>query len=149
MAANPYPASHSDNTVRRQHAQLNSLLEAIENRFRHDHQPSRNLVSLLNSLAVHLQTHFEFEEADGYFEDIIQKAPRLVSAVDQLIQEHSKMLQEIDELIKIARDDFAFKHDTTGLAKRYGQFRDKLAAHEHMENKLVQEAYNVDVGTKD
>ena len=149
MTAIPPTAHHCGNTIRRQHDQLNCLLEAIENRFRHDHQPSRNLVSLLNALAVHLQTHFEFEEGDGYFEDLFEKAPRMASTVDHLLREHGEMLEEVDQLVEIARDDFASKHDTSELAQRFAQFHDKLAAHEHAENALVQEVYNVDVGTKD
>lgn len=149
MAAQSPHRNYSDRIIRCQHDRLNSLLEAIENRFRHDHEPSRNLMSLLFALVVHLQTHFEFEESDGYFEELVQRAPRMAAQVDHLLREHSEMLQEVDELVSIARKDLATKHDTADLAERYAQFRSKVVAHERLENKLVQVAYNVDIGTND
>jgi hypothetical protein len=106
-------------------------------------------MSLLFALELHLQTLFEIEESDGYFEELVQRAPRMAARVDHLLREHSEMLQKVDELVNIARKDFATNHDTTDLAARYAQFRSKVVAHEHLENKLLQDVYNVDVGTKD
>jgi hypothetical protein len=148
MAAPPHRC-YSNRIIRCQHDRLNSLLEAIENRFRHDHGPSRNLMSLLLALVVHLQTLFEIEESDGYFEELVQKAPRMAAQVDYLLHEHSEMLQEVDELVNIASKVLATNHDIADLAARYAQFRSKVVTHEHLENKLLQDAYNVDVGTKD
>jgi hypothetical protein len=148
MTATPQRC-YSDRIIRCQHDRLNSLLEAIENRFRHDHGLSRNLMSLLFALVVHLQTLFEIEESDGYFVELVQRAPRMAARVDHLLREHSEMLQEVDELVKIALKDLATNHDSADLAARYTQFRSKVVAHEHLENKLLQDAYNVDVGTKD
>jgi hypothetical protein len=141
--------SASANTIRLQHERMNSLLEAIENRFQHERKPTRNLVSLVNALAVHLQTHFELEESDGYLSDLVQKSPGLAATVDRLMHEHSELMGDVNELVKRVREDFAINQDTSDLAHRFGTFRGKLAAHEHEENQLLQEAYNLDLGTKD
>ena len=84
----------SEKTIQQQHQQLNSLLGAIANRFEHEQKPTRNLVSLLNALAVHLQMHFEFEEADGYFSSLSAKNPHMSTTVERLLREHEDMLQK-------------------------------------------------------
>jgi hypothetical protein len=139
----------SANTLRHQHRQLKSLMEAIANRFNHELKPSRNLVSLINALAVHLQMHFEFEESDGYFSSLASKTPHASSQVETLLREHNEMLEKVDALVTMAREDLAKTHDTAELAEQFSLLRDQLSNHEHEENKLIQDVYNVDIGTKD
>ena len=128
---------------------MKSLLTAISCRFENSREPSRNLVSLLNSLAFHLQTHFEFEEEEDYFPALVQLAPRKAAVVEQLMQEHREMLAEVEDLIQIARDDLDTAKDTTDLANQFARFREMLEAHEHEENLLLQDVYTEDIGTKD
>lgn len=139
----------SANTIRQQHQRLNSLLEAIQNRFQGEQKPSRNLVSLLNALAVHLQTHFELEEFDGYLSALAQRSPALSVEIERLLCEHAELLADVNDLVDRAREDFTFNHDTGDLAHRFAQFHAKLSAHEHAENTLIQEAYSLDLGVKD
>jgi len=139
----------SHNAIQQQHERLESLQKAIENRFSRDRSPSRSLISLLNALAVHLQTHFEWEESDGYFSGIVQQLPRLSEAVDQLVREHAAFLGEVNELVTMARIDLTNNRDTSDLAERFAQLHCKLISHEHEENRLLQEAYVVDIGTQD
>ena len=124
-------------------------MEAIANRFRHEQKPSRNLVSLINALAVHLQMHFEFEESDGYFSSLACKTPHLSSTVEKLLREHKEMLEKVDALVTMAREDLVKTHDTADLAEQFSLLRDQLSIHEHEENKLIQDVYNVDIGTID
>lgn len=149
MTTDTSPPQGSKSTIQRQHDMLNSLIDAIANRFRHDHSPSRNLVSLLNALAFHLQTHFEFEESDGYFTSLVEKAPRAAQTVERILREHREMLKEIEEMISTARKDLDEKRSTDALAERYERFREKLEEHEHLENELLQSVYTEDIGTKD
>jgi hemerythrin len=138
----------SANTIRQQHQRLHSLLGAIESRFRHERKASRNLVSLLNALAVHLQTHFELEESDGYLSHLVRLSPGLSAAVDRLLREHTALLKEVNDLVARSREVFATNRDTADLAARFARLHRKLTDHDHEENKLIQEAYNLDLGTK-
>lgn len=149
MTTDSSPLEGSKSAIQRQHDLLNSLIDAIANRFQHDPSPSRNLVSLLNALAFHLQTHFEFEEADGYFGNLMEKAPRAVPIVERILREHREMLEEIEEMIATAKKDLNEKHDTHELSQQYAKFREKLEEHEHLENDLLQSVYTDDIGTKD
>jgi hypothetical protein len=139
----------SANTLRHQHQQLNSLMKAIASRFDHERKPTRNLVSLINALAVHLQMHFEFEESDGYFPSLASKRPHVSAQVEKLLREHKEMLAKVDTLVNMAREDLAKARDTMNLAEQFYQLREQLSVHEHEENKLIQDVYNVDIGTKD
>ncbi len=146
----PYPHGlASAKTIQQQHQRLHSLLEAIESRFRHERKASRNLVSLLNALAVHLQMHFELEESDGYLSHLVQLSPGLSAAVERLLREHTELEKEVNDLVARAREVFATNHDAADLAAHFSTFHRKLSAHDHEENKLIQEAYNLDLGTKD
>ena len=139
----------SANTIRQQHQRLNSLLEAIKNRFRHERKATRNLVSLLNALSVHLQAHFELEESDGYLSHLVQLSPAASAHVERLLHEHTDLQEEVNGLAARARENFSTDSSTSELARLFSKFHDRLAIHEHDENKLLQEVYNLDLGTKD
>jgi hemerythrin len=146
----PTPSGRlSENTIRHQHQQLRSLMEVISNRFCYEHKSTRDLVSLLNALADHLQMHFEFEETDGYFFGLAQTTPHVSATVERLLREHEVMLEEVGSLVTMAREAFETAQDTSDLAERFSRFHARLENHEHEENKLVQDAYNIDIGTKD
>jgi hypothetical protein len=81
--------------------------------------------------------------------NLVKLSPALSPAVERVLREHDSLFAEVNELVTMAREDFASNHDTAGLAQRFDRFRNKLSAHEHEENKLIQEAYNLDMGTKD
>ncbi len=68
---------------------------------------------------------------------------------ERLLREHEAMLEEIDKLVTMARVAFATADDTSDLAKRFSRFHTQLIHHEQEENKLIQDVYNVDIGTKD
>ena len=128
---------------------LHSLLDALESRFASQELANRSLVSLLNSLASHLQTHFEFEESEDYFSSLSKRAPRLSSEIARLQAEHHELLREVDDMIAKARVAFAEHKQTPTLACQYIEFLKQFEEHEAAEKKLLQEAYNLDIGSKD
>lgn len=100
-------------------------------------------------LAALLECHFAREEEDGYFDEIIELAPRLASQVAMLQAEHDDLLcrlQRFDEriaaTIDLAADYEMFRRD-------FGEFLDACVEHEARETTLVQEAYLVDIGVGD
>jgi hypothetical protein len=52
-------------------------------------------------------------------------------------------------MINAARLAFAHHLSTSDLGSRYHEFHNALRDHEAAEKKILQEAYNVDIGTKD
>ena len=136
-------------TIARQHVMIEALADALVSRFDAGKAASRNLVSLLNSLAAHLEMHFELEEEDEYFGYVLRRAPRLSERVSQLLREHAGMKSEVDELVTMARQAFAENGDTRELATRFRRFREHLLNHEKAEIDLLQEAYTCDLGSGD
>jgi len=135
--------------IARQHLQIEALVDAVHRRFEERTGVTRNLVSLLNSLAAHLEAHFELEEENGYFEDLVQRAPRLSEHVDEMLKQHALLLAESRELVKIARQAFADDEPSPELTERYEKFRVDLLGHEKAEIDILQEAYTRDLGSKD
>lgn len=135
--------------IDQQHVQLESLLETLRNHLHSDNKVDRSLVSLLGALSAHMQNHFEFEEADEYFAGLVHVAPRLAEQVEQLLQQHTSMLADANELVDLARQSLAGDGDSTKLADRFAKLRAQLLMHEGTEKKLLQEAYSRDIGTND
>ncbi len=128
---------------------LDSLLDALSRRFRKETQASRNLVSLLNALAVHLEMHFELEETDGLYENILWRAPRMTRKVDSLLQEHVLLISLVSNLVETAREALTTGSKTVELAESFDDFRHRLEKHEEKEREVLQESYLRDIGNCD
>lgn len=138
-----------NSTIARQHIQIKALVDTLGRRFDAGKKATRNLVSLLNSLAAHLELHFELEEEDEYLGYVLNRAPRLSGHVAQLLRQHGAMKQKVGELVDMAREAFAEDADTTELAVRFQRLRIQLLEHEQAEIDLMQEAYTRDLGSGD
>jgi len=147
FAANSHQCSNS--TIARQHIQIGALVDALSSRFDAEKMVTRNLVSLINSLAAHLEMHFELEEENEYFDLVLRRAPRLSNHVDQLLRQHTTLKTEVDALLTMARHALAEGGDVTEIAPRFGMFRKQLLDHERAEIDLLQEAYTRDLGGGD
>lgn len=102
----------------------------------------------LAELAVILKCHFQHEEEEGYFEEIIAVAPRLSYEAEELEAEHDALLGRLEYLddqltTTVDADDF------TRLRKDFTDFIAACRAHEHRETALVQEAWLTEIGTGD
>lgn len=135
--------------IDRQHCQLHAILQALQSRIQSQAHPDRSLISLLNALATHLQTHFEFEEADDYFPELTLHAPRFAGRIEHLITEHNEMLEEVGELVEMAKRAFDGECEMSNIAEAFDRFQDKFLAHEKDETELLQTVYTQDIGTHD
>jgi len=146
-ASNSHPGSNS--MIARQHLQIEALLDTLSNRFDAEKTVTRNLVSLINSLAAHLEMHFELEEENEYFGNVVHRAPRLSEQVNQLLLQHKVLEIEVEGLVNRARKALSENDDVSELAARFHKFRKQLLDHEHAEIDLLQEAYTRDLGGGD
>ncbi len=136
--------------IKDDHQHLQSLLD----RTRHlaANRPAivnhaKEFVQLLADLRDQLAFHFTLEEAYGYFEDAIERAPRFHDQAGRLRNQHSElyvMAQRIAEcavaLPAIEIDDVVEQFLTFDLA---------LKAHESAELRLILDAIHQDVGVGD
>lgn len=144
-----YSWLNSPNAVKQQHAILNSLLDALESRLQSHEPANRSLVSLFNSLACHLQMHFEFEESDELLSGLVRHAPRLSGQIARLRAEQTELLTSVDTLIEKARRAFAHHCQATDVARLYSEFQRQFTEHEEAEQRVLKEASGIDKGGRD
>jgi predicted nucleic acid-binding Zn-ribbon protein len=100
----------------------------------------------LGATQAHITEHFRFEEENGYLEALQKREPRLEPTIQQLAEEHRQLAQSLEALVGEARSATSlgntFREKTRQWIKRVRQ-------HEHRENDLVQDAFNLDIGAED
>ena len=103
----------------------------------------------LAELATFLKCHFENEEEDGYFEEIIAIAPRLSHEAEELEIEHDALLGRLEYLDDLLSTTVDATVEMAMLRQEFGEFIEACRAHEHRETALVQEAWLTEIGTGD
>ena len=123
---------------------LSALIDALDTRLSSQEPANRSLVSLLNSLAAHLEMHFELEKPEKGFTAVAVHNGRFGGEFRRLESERAALLSHVDDMIGMARLAFIHKQPTGPLANRYREFEHRFAEHEAAEKKLVQEVLSAD-----
>ncbi|GIW95002.1 MAG: hypothetical protein KatS3mg110_3043 [Pirellulaceae bacterium] len=130
-----------------EHAALEKLWSAIEQVFAGPVDCDR-LRRLLSELAHQLAKHFWQEEKGGYFAEVLSLAPELRARIERLQNEHVRMLEVVEELSR--KVDAPVGSDTwQQLAGEYRELAVLFQRHEQLEEEMLQQAYQLDMGTKD
>ena len=110
------------------------------------------LVAMFSELRDQVALHFALEEAYGYFDDPVFVAPHLGERAELLRSEHRRLYVKIDELAEYVEGLF-YNHQLARLmdhvARRFDAFDRRLKEHEQMENELILQAYDEDIGVGD
>jgi hypothetical protein len=95
----------------------------------------------LGDLRGHIGTHFRFEEQDGYMKAVLTRAPQHERKVRGLREEHDELWKSLADLIRQAGTlpalNDPFRQDLQAWIAR-------VRDHEARENRLVEDAFNVD-----
>jgi iron-sulfur cluster repair protein YtfE (RIC family) len=134
--------------IKEDHQQLQCLLDRLREMTQQlpaleNHR--REFAALLTDMRDQLALHFTLEEAYGYFEDVIERAPRFHSQAGKLRAQHEKLYVMAQELVEKAGGRF----DTEDLADQFTLFDTALKSHESAELKLILDAIQQDVGEGD
>jgi hypothetical protein len=100
----------------------------------------------LSATQVHILEHFRFEEENGYMDKVRKREPRLERAIDLLESEHRQLGQSLDSLIRKAKEATNLDHS---LHTQVFDWIASVRKHETREDELVQDAFNLDIGTDD
>ena len=138
----------SPTQLRQEHHELKVLLKRLSDVFDGD-GPRDELSRSLAELRDELDEHFHHEEDGGYFDEIMERAPRLEAKVEELKQQHPALLALVRQL-----EDYVENAGTDGdamarIQDEYRAFVRVLTLHEVAENDLLQQAYTEDIGTND
>ena len=123
---------------------LSSLIDALEYRLNSLEPANRSLVSLLSSLAAHLEMHFELEKPERELAVAAIRSARLNTEIRRLQAEREAIHADVEEMVSMARLAFIHKQPTEPLAKRYHAFVERFAQHEAAEKKLLLEVLDAD-----
>jgi DNA-binding transcriptional ArsR family regulator len=100
----------------------------------------------LGATQAHIAEHFRFEEENGYLDALKKREPRLERTIRQLAEEHRQLAQSLAALVGEARA-------ATSLGDKFREktreWIERVRQHEHHENDLVQNAFNLDIGAED
>lgn len=118
-------------------ARVGELYQALESG-RNDVDRAR----VLSELHVDLALHFALEEGDEYFGSIRRERPSLSHGITELRREHAAMLQELDGLRELAKDEDHPEELKTAILRLVTDFR----SHERKETDLLQESVLRDDG---
>jgi len=100
----------------------------------------------LGATKTHILEHFRFEEQNGYMDKVRKREPRLERTIDQLENEHRQLSQSLDSLIGKAKEATNLDHS---LRNQVFDWIASVRKHETREDELVQDAFNLDIGTED
>ena len=129
--------------LRREHAALQELLCEVRQAL--DELSGGALLKVLEEFHRVVDDHFQREEEDGVFDDAVSLAPRLSQRATALMRQHPALLTTVEELVEMARRD----KEPREITERFEIFAKKWLNHESEENKLLQEAYCLDLGAMD
>ena len=105
--------------------------------------------ALLGELGDQLVKRFALEESHGYLGDALMEAPRLVRRANDLLQQHPKMEAAANFLQHSLDQAQASRQWWAETEQRFKAFSQELDEHERSEDRLLQEAYSLDVEASD
>jgi hypothetical protein len=100
----------------------------------------------LGATLTDVTAHFRFEEQGGYLDGVRKREPRLEHVAQQLAEEHGRLTQSLQALVREAQEATAL---TDGLGEKVREWVARLRHHEAHENEVVQDAFNTDLGADD
>lgn len=134
--------------VREEHLQLDALVAEIEGFMaqprpelgkKGSHTWASDLSSRLVRLHDELFRHFRFEEDGGMVEDLAVAHPRAANEVDQIVEDHKKILAELREIMTSSLDYSAgIEPVEPELRRRVKALLDHQQRHEAHETDLIQ-----------
>ena len=124
-----------------QHRELREMLDAIEQT-----AELSQLVALLEELRTELRAHFVDEERGdgGLAEAVGTAAPRHLRRLEELLREHGRLLDGVDELI--ARGRTLMNDAVRDLVRDARALSRQLKRHEARETGLLTDALYADIG---
>lgn len=135
--------------IRDEHEALRHLLSHLHQALTGRTETPHHIAEMIGSLQKHLATHFVEEEQEGFFDGIVEQAPRLADRANQLREEHASLQQAAEELNRVATTEAGSTAWWQEVNERFHLLSRDLMHHEHKENDLLQDAYENDIGSKD
>lgn len=135
--------------IRREHEELRALLGDVHQMLAKRVETVAGVSEKLASLVHQVETHFSEEETAGFFDDVIERAPRLSDRIDVLRDEHRKLQAAVRHLQELAGQGDGSADWWQRLDSAFHDFSKELMHHESCESEILLEAYTDDIGAAD
>ena len=134
-------------SLSRAHQALRKDLQRLEDSVHRTLDQGMSIIrALLDATRTHILEHFRFEEKNGYMDKVRNREPRLDHAIDQLAGEHRQLALSLEDLIRKAKQASILDQE---LRERTREWIEAVRQHEAREDKLVQNAFNMDINAGD
>ena len=149
MSSNPSTAQWREKLAA-EHKQLRTLLGDAARTFAQRREAVKEAARTLAAVSEEVREHFQDEEKeDGFYEQIVEQAPRLLGRADELRAEHAGFRQSVVKLTETLRRVHDYESWWEKLEQGFHQFSADLMRHESDECELLQDAYEEDIGSED
>lgn len=135
--------------IQREHEELRKQLGNVRQTLAKRLATVVNVAELIGKLCEEVETHFTQEEIDGFFDQVVEQAPRLSSNTEQLRAEHVRLRELIRDLSRCAGAGDGSDDWWERIEAQFHEFSKQLMRHESKENELLQSAYTDDIGQAD
>ena len=152
----PTYAEHVAAVIQNQHSEINKTMQRITMLLGHRPKPSlfghrmSEIRLLLKLLEEQLAHHFHTEERHGTLKELRETMPRLAGIILKTEKDHPKLLEELDSVGRLA---VTLTHPKPGelanMERKFKTFLTHLSRHQGKEDKILQGAYNSDIGVND
>ncbi|MCE9552901.1 MAG: hemerythrin domain-containing protein [Planctomycetes bacterium] len=137
----------TDHEIADEHDELRRLLQQFQRLLAARNADRHELTIRMTGLANLIESHFGHEEEEGgYFSEVLAEAPRLQQKIDILRQQHAEFRTTLDQFRALSRVHRGSPRCWQALEQLFYYFLGEFLEHERMENGLVQEAYERDLG---
>lgn len=114
------------------------------------HRWASDLTGRLLGFQNILFRHFRAEELSGILEDVSKRFPRAQPAINTLVAEHTRILQELNSILAATMAySQGVSPDHPNLRRWTGSLLDRLSHHEAEETELLQRLIYEDLGRGD
>ena len=123
-----------------EHKQLKSLFSRIQKEFDQPIVCTRRLYAMLTEALVEISAHFQREEHNGFFEQIVAHKPCLRPQTEVLINQHVEFRQRLTEIasqLAQSTEDTLFD-----LSREFDSFLTEYFKHEGRENQLARQVFD-------
>ena len=135
--------------MKSEHRELGSALANVRAEVASESRKKKTLEDLVTQLRELIEAHFAHEEFGGYLKEALDKAPRFTVQAAALQDQHEDLLEDIEKLRILVHSGVESPVWWSRVEADFRAFAARLLNHEHAENRIVQEAFTVDIGTAD
>ncbi len=133
--------------IQEDHLALHQRIRVVREKLHAQDVDPRSLWSELRALELELAEHFRHEEAEGFFDSLLDSAPHFAEPIRALKRQHERFLAEIIAMKDRCNAAPFDCEQLAELSRLYQSFLAEFDGHEHAELKLVQETVNRDLGS--